>query len=259
MKKFIISTFVATMLMSTSVFAETKIATNPDTVPAVPTLISAPVGATIYSPKTISTSDYATIKVAPDTATVNISIETLAPTSAEGKARNEVTYTNIVNSLVSKCLATKENFTMAEFYAYPEYTYTEAGEQLMKGYRVYNNATLKITDLTKLDKAIDAIIEHKDARVNYTNYSTSKYDEVYNQALVKAIQNATKRAQYISNALFNGKTVEVSQISDSYQNNIYYAGPAMAKNESLTSSSDISYVPKTIDVSAYAQVLFTVK
>ncbi len=260
MKKLIISTFVATLLMSTSVFAEEKVATSTDT--AVPTLISAPIGAvtTSYSPKTISTTDYATIKVAPDTATVNITIETLAPTSKEGKLKNEATYTNIVNSLVSAGLADKANFTMAEFYAYPDYTYSETGEQIFNGYRVYNNATLKITDLTKLDKAIDKIIEHKDARVNYTSFTTSKYDEVYNQALIKAIQNATKRAQYISNSLFNSKPVEIAQISDSYQNNVYYGNQELAKTaDSVAGGADISYVPKTIDVSAYAQVLFSVK
>ncbi len=251
MKKLILSTFVATLLMSTSVFAETQpIVTEP-----VPTLISAPVNATT---KTISTTDYATIKVAPDTATININIETLAPTTAEGKAKNEATYTKIVNDLVNAGLAEKSNFNMTEFYAYPDITYNEKGEQVDNGYRVYNGATLKITDLTKLDKAIDTIIQQKDARVGYTSFTTSKYDEVYNQALVQAIQNATKRAQYISDSVFDGKKVEIAQVSDSYQGNVYY-GNYDAKAEVTTGSADISYVPKTIDVTAYAQVLFTVK
>ncbi len=263
MKKLIISTFVATLLMSTSVFAETTATTTDlkisQTEP-VPTLISAPVSGATYNSKTISTTDYATIKVTPDTATVNISIETLAPTSAEGKAKNEETYKNMVNSLVNQGLAKKEDFTMTDFYAFPDYTYNEAGEQINNGYRVYNNVALKVTDLSKLDKAINEIIKFNDARVNYTSFSTSKYDEYYNQALIKAIKNATNRAQYISDQIFDGKPVEIIQVSDSYQgNNLYYSNDAMAKTESAVAGGDITYVPQTIDVTAYAQVLFTTK
>ncbi len=262
MKKLIISTFVATLLMSTSVFAETTPVTKDIAIEEITTTSGTAnyyYGANAESPQIISTTDYATIKVAPDTATVSIYIETLAPTSAEGKAKNEATYSKVVNSLVSQGLAKKEDFVMTDFYAYPDYTYNEAGEQIDNGYRVYNNATLKITDLSKLDKAIDEIIKVKDARVGYTSFTTSKYDEYYNQALVKAIQNTNKRAQYISNSIFDGKPVEILQVSDSYQGYTYYAGDSMSKTETTMTNGDITYVPKTIDVTAYAQVLYTVK
>ncbi len=257
MKKFLLGTLVSTMLLSTSVFAA-----DPGFVEgtATPVLISAPINAQpiISNAHVFKTSEYSTIKVAPDMATINVSISNKAKTAAEAKALNDKAVNEITANLVSSKYATDKQISTSNFYIYPVYNYDMTTDmQVEDGYRAETNLSITVSDLSKLNNVFDKVLETASTSISYTTFETSKYEEYYNEALVKAINKAQTRANYIASLVFNGSKAEVAEISTYGTNNVYYAESAMAANYKMSDS--VNYVPNTVDVTAQAELTFTIR
>ncbi len=254
MKKFLLGTLAATLMLSTSVFAD-----DLGKGTATPVLISAPIGQpVIESPQVFKTTELATVKVTPDMATARVSISNRAKTAAEAKALNDKAIKEVSKNLISAGYATEKEISTTDFYIYPYYKYNEAtGEQTQDGYNAEASLSITVKDLSNLNKVFDKVLETPSTSISYTSFETSKYEEYYNEALVKAIKKAQSRADYVAKTLFDGSKAEISEIS-TFGSNTYYATESMAGANYKTSDS-INYVPNTIDVTAQAELKFTIK
>ncbi len=250
MKKFLLATFVATMVFSTNVFAATT------TEKVVPVPISAPI--TTVNQQTFKTTETATVKVAPDMATVNVTINNRAKTASSAKALNDKAIKEVTANLVKSGLVTEKQISTASFYLYPVYNYDyNTNTQTEDGYSADTTLQIVVKDLTKLNQVFDKVLETSSTAISYTSFETSKYEDYYNEALVTAIKKAQKRADFIASEVYNGSKATMSEIVSNGSNGYYYEANTAGANMKMSDS--VNYVPNTINVSASAEMTFSIK
>lgn len=248
MKKFICSTLIATTLLTTNVFAD-------DFVEAVP--ISQPIISTnAIQQQVLTLTNTTTLNVTPDIANINVYIRNEATTSSEAKNLTDTDVANITNILVNSGLCSESDISSNNFSIYQNYSYDQnTGASTPDGYVVEAGLTisLKNADDTKLNQALNLITQIDTASVTYISYDSSKYDEYYNKALVQAINATTDRANYVSNAIFNGATVSILNVTE---NSGYINTYTDSDTYEFAKVADTNYMPSQIGVSATATVTF---
>ena len=136
----------------------------------------------------------------PDTAQINLSVETTGKTSqAAQKESNKIL--QAVTKTMQDMGVTKENIVTAYTSVYPMYNYDDAtGKRTVSGYR--SNTDLQVTtkDIDNAGKYIDAALKAGATGTNGVNFSVSDQSAYYGQALQAAVKNAGKSAQSIADA-----------------------------------------------------------
>ena len=69
------------------------------------------------------------------------------------------------------------------------------------GYQASNTVNVKVRDLSKLGKVLDAFVEQGANQINGPSFEVDKPDEAYDEARVAAIRKAQARAQTYADAL----------------------------------------------------------
>lgn len=251
MKKLICSTLVATMLLSTNVFAD-------DFIEAVP--ISQPIIATsdtsTSTQQNLTLTDTTTLNVTPDIAKINVYVSNTGSTPSEAKALTDADVKALSETLVNNNICSESDIMSNNFSIYQNYSYDNStGTPTPSGYIADASfiITLNDADNDKLDNALDTIASSQHTTISYIDYASSKYDDYYNQALVQSIKSTSDRAKYISNAIFNDKDVNILEVSENgAYNTAYYE-----KSNMLNAESDSNnYMPSSIGISATATVTF---
>ena len=83
----------------------------------------------------------------------------------------------------------------------PQYKYVENAPPSIVGYQASNTVNVKVRDLSKLGKVLDAFVEQGANQVNGPSFEVDKPDEAYDEARVAALKKAQARAQTYADAL----------------------------------------------------------
>ena len=151
--------------------------------------------------RVIEVSGNGEAEVAPDLATLQVAIETHAPTAAEAAGSNGALAQKVRGALTDK-LGDKGRMWTGGYSLYPEYNERPgSGKPTVIGYRAVNSITVETGSLELVGPLIDAAIAAGANQVNSLGYSLRDNTKARSDAITKATKDAAAQAQSLAAAL----------------------------------------------------------
>lgn len=151
--------------------------------------------------KSITTNGEGIIKVAPEVASIYLSVEGYGKTAKEARDKNAIAMNNVMKEL-QKIGVTKEEIQAVSFNVYPTYNFNpEKNQSIITGYQAVNQVVIKTDKLEKIGIIVDAAIDAGANNVQNINYSVKDEEAWTLKALEKATLAASKKAKTISKTL----------------------------------------------------------
>lgn len=165
--------------------------------------------------RTLQVNGSGEIKVKPDTAFVNISVESIKKTASEASITNAEkmqSVTKEIKSIIGKeGKLTTTGYTLSPVYQYNKTTRSSE----LTGYRAFNSLNVETRKLDKLGTLIDSSINAGATNISSLSFGTSNKDEYKRKALAIAVEDARKTAEIVASAS-GVKIVRINSISPSY-------------------------------------------
>lgn len=173
----------------------------------------------------------------PDTAKINLSVETMGKTSEAAQKEN-----NKILQAVTKAMegmgVTKENIVTTYTSVYPQYNYDDNGKRSVVGYRSYTDLQVTTKDIDHAGKYIDAALKAGATGTNGVDFSVADQSLYYGQALQAAVKNAEKSAKSIADA-YGRELGAVKSVTENSRNAyvVESANKFMAMEDSVSADS----------------------
>ena len=152
----------------------------------------------------ITVSASGTVRLAPDKATVTFGVTTQEETAALAQSKNSEAVQNVIDVLTARGIDEKSIRT--KYYSmYPQYDWSEYGEQRIIGYVVTTTMSVQDQDIAELGALLSACVAAGINNVDNVSFLCSGYDEAYRQALALAVDAARVKAETLAAAA--GKTL----------------------------------------------------
>ncbi len=126
---------------------------------------------------------------APDIASINLGVQTEAPSAAEALRQNRVQMTATIAALKAQGVLAKDIQTSG-LNLNPQYVFHD-NERKLTGYQASNTVTIIVRDLTRLGATVDAVVAAGANQVNGVSFSLSDPEHAEDdarRAAVKALQ-----------------------------------------------------------------------
>lgn len=153
--------------------------------------------------RTISVDGSSTIKVAPDKATISISIENTAKDAKLASAQNAQIMQNIQSAILGLAI-TKDKMQTTNYNLYPVYNTKDNSREII-GYNVSNEITVTIDNIDMVGTVIDTAINAGASNVNSIEFGLKDSQVYKDKVLQQAVLDAKSKAQVIANSL--GKSI----------------------------------------------------
>jgi len=166
--------------------------------------------------RTIEVSGSGEAQAPPDLATLQVAIETHAPTAAEAAGSNAALAQKVTEALKAK-LGDKGSMWTGGYSLSPEYRETHVGgKAIITGYSADNSITVETGALDLVGPLIDAAIAAGANRVNSLDYSLRDETRARSEAITRASKDALAQAQALAVALSVklGRIVKASTVSE---------------------------------------------
>jgi len=151
--------------------------------------------------RVIEVSGNGQAQATPDLATLELAIETHAPTAADAAGSNGALAQKVRDALRVK-LGDKGRMWTGGYSLYPEYNERPGGgKPTVLGYRAVNAITVETGSLDLVGPLIDAAIAAGANQVNALNYSLRDDTKARSDAIAKATKDAAAQAQSLAAAL----------------------------------------------------------
>jgi uncharacterized protein YggE len=163
------------------------------------------------NPRTISVSGEAQVNVVPDQVIITLGVETVDRVLATSKAKNDERMTAILD-VIKRFEIPQEKVQTDYIGIEPRYTSTYAQSDFI-GYFVRKNVVITLTDLTKFEGLLSALLESGANYVMGVNFRTSDLRKYRDQARELAITAAKEKAEALAGALGQkiGKPLTISE------------------------------------------------
>jgi uncharacterized protein YggE len=200
--------------------------------------------------KTISVDATGTVRVKPDTATVNLGVQAERPTAQEAMAAASTAAQGVIDALKAAGIS-EDDITTTDLSLWPR---TEDDGKAIMGYTATNSVNARIRAIDKAGATIDAATKAAgdDARVNGISFSVSDPTAVAGEARAQAVARARVQAEELAKAA--GVTVgPVEQIAT-----VSYDVPAPMSSVGGAEARDaaVPIQPGTQDVTARVTMVF---
>ncbi len=166
--------------------------------------------------RTIEVSGSGEAQAPPDLATLQVAIETHAPTAAEAAGSNAALAQRVTDALKSK-LGDKGSMWTGGYSLSPDYRETHVGgKPVIIGYSADNSITVETGALDLVGPLIDAAIGAGANRINSLDYSLRDETKARSGAIAKASKDALAQAQALAAALSVklGRIVRATTVSE---------------------------------------------
>lgn len=215
----------------------------------------------------VSASD--SVKVAPDMAELTLTIAPQADTAQEAKDRAATELAELAGQL--KALGIDEaNIVSTQVSISARYDWSESVEKVV-GYQASVSITAKELTLDQAGSSISAAAAVADTTVEGVRYYVSTYDEIYQQALVSAMDAAKTKANTLAQAS-DAELGEVLNVQEGYdaqayryakaqssQNADYGVETMAAEDASAAGAADIALNPGLVEIEASVTVTYALK
>lgn len=163
-------------------------------------LAAAPAGQDVPE---IQVSGTATRSLAPSYAMLTLGITSQDASVNTAKSANDRVMSDLISRLTAMGI-TKNNIQTSNISINPNYDYNAnntRNRNTITGYTVSNTVNVKITDINKVDKVIDAAVASGATNVNSLNFENDVTQALNDQLTTEAIKNARHQAEIIAAAL----------------------------------------------------------
>lgn len=199
------------------------------------------------------------IKVDPDIAYINASVETRGKTASEAQKANAEKFAAVEKVLYETFGIDKKNVQTTGFYVNPEYNYTEKEGQKLVGYVAVHSIQVKYAKLNEIGKLLDALSAAGVNRMEGVRFATDKAQEYELEALKKAMANADAKAAVLASSAKRGlgKVVNIVQGAVSAPPVLVRAEGAKMSADSLAGSTSVQ--TGQIEISTTVTVQYEMK
>ena len=207
----------------------------------------------------VTVSASGTVRLVPDRASVSFGVTTQEPTAEEALAKNSEAVDKVMEVLTGRGVGEKSIRT-TNYSMYPQYDWSEGGEQRLVGYVVYTTMTVQDQAIEDLGKLLSACVAAGINNVDSVSFLCSGYDEAYRQALSQAVADSRTKAEALAAAA--GKTLgDAVSVTEGWQDtSARYARTmnvtaSFAKEESLDAGGP-SLQPGETEITANVTVTY---
>ena len=139
------------------------------------------------------------VKVTPDRAAIQISVQTRAETAAAAASQNATKLKAVVDALRAMGLPANQ-VTTSSYNVYPEQRYEPNREPVIVGYNVTNTLLVEVRNLTTVGAVIDKALANGANMVTSLNFYASNTEAARREAIMLAIQKARADAEAAARA-----------------------------------------------------------
>ncbi len=144
---------------------------------------------------------------------------------AKAQAENKKVMDKIFVDL--KALGVDDKDLTSDYSIYPDYNYTQDKGQQLVGYRVNNQVSIKIRDLSKITQILNLAGKYGATQVSGLSFTIDDPENLKTQARDKALADAQIKAAKLANAL-GVKLAAVMNYNEYEGSNSYYPVKAMS-------------------------------
>ena len=139
------------------------------------------------------------VKVSPDRATIQVSVQTRATTAAAAAAENANKQQAVLSALRALGL-TNDQLSTVGYNVYPEQRYDQGKEPVIIGYNVTNTILVDVRKLTQVGPVIDAALAHGANSISSLQFYASNTEAARRSAIAVAIERARADADAAARA-----------------------------------------------------------
>ncbi|CEG27809.1 SIMPL domain-containing protein [Bacillus sp. B-jedd] len=162
-----------------------------------------------------------TVSAEPDTAKVTVGVTTEQKDLVEAQQQNARDAANLVKALLGSGIP-PENIRTSDYRIESVYDYKE-GAQLFRGYKITHLFQVKTSDLGKVGALVDNAVQNGANYVSDIQFTNSRKDDLYNEALELAVKNAAQKAVTISQAIGANLNPVPLTVTEGFQQPIPYS------------------------------------
>ena len=148
----------------------------------------------------LSVSAEASAKRVPDVATISTGVVTQAADANAAMRANAVQMDKVMAAIRAAGIGERDVQTSG-INLNPQYKYVENAPPSIVGYQASNTVNVKVRDLSKLGKVLDAFVANGANQINGPSFEVDKPDEAYDEARLAALKKAQARADTYASAL----------------------------------------------------------
>jgi uncharacterized protein YggE len=150
--------------------------------------------ATIDALPQISVTGRGEIKVSPDRATIQVSVQTRATTAAAAATENATKQQSVLTALRGLGLGNDQLSTI-NYNVYPEQRYEQGKEPMIVAYNVTNTILVDVRKLTQVGPVIDAALSHGANMITSLQFYALNTEAARRTAIATAIEKARADAE----------------------------------------------------------------
>lgn len=155
--------------------------------------------ATIGTIPQIAVTERGEVKVSPDRATIQVSVQTRAATAAAAAAENATRQQSVLTALRALGLGNDQLSTI-NYNVYPEQRYEQGKEPVIVAYNVTNTILVDVRKLSQVGPVIDAALSHGANMVTSLQFYASNTETARRSAIATAIEKARADAEAAARA-----------------------------------------------------------
>jgi len=209
-----------------------------------------------FAVRTIEVDGTGETRTTPDTADLDLAIDTQAKTAEEAAARNAALATKVIDALKSK-LGDKGKVTTGGYSLDPQYDQRPNGRPTIIGYNAQNTVTVNTGALDLVGALIDSAIAAGANRVNSLSFSVKDDTKARTEAIAIATRDARAQADALASALNVklGKVLKATTVSQ--EQPISFRTPVVAMASSASVATPVE--PGEVTVPATVSLTFEIE
>ena len=210
----------------------------------------------LKEPRTITVSASADCSAVPDMAEISFGVTTQAKTPGQAQEENNEVIAKVVDHLKERGVE-ERSITTSSYNLYPQYDYNGDTPKIT-GYQVSTTLTVRDQSIEEAGAVVDECVALGINDVNGIRFYAGSYEEVYEDALEKAMDAADIKAQVLA-ASAGGKLGQVLSVSEGYQDTSYRysrSNFAMAEAADSVSAKGMSLMPGEAAITAQVTVTY---
>jgi uncharacterized protein YggE len=151
------------------------------------------------------------VKISPDRATIQVSVQTRAATAAAAAAENATKQQSVLAALRALGLGNDQLSTI-NYNVYPEQRYEQGKEPVVVAYNVTNTILVDVRKLTQVGPVIDAALSHGANMITSLQFYASNTETARRSAIGTAIEKARADAEAAARAAHGslGTLIEIN-------------------------------------------------
>jgi len=139
------------------------------------------------------------VKVSPDRATIQVSVQTRAATAAAAAVENATKQQSVLSALRAAGLGNDQLSTI-NYNVYPEQRYEQGKEPTIVAYNVTNTILVDVRKLSQVGPVIDAALSHGANMITSLQFYASNTEAARRGAIATAIEKARADADAAARA-----------------------------------------------------------